>query len=398
MASLSGHRRHRRDRRWCGRRVHDEHPHATRRDGRALSARVRRDRRAEGSSLRADVVDHLGGVRRPPRRPDHRSRSDFRRLLDADHSRAGPRASRQGARDARRRLRPGSTRQLHVRRARRARGTLGHAGKPVEWRSGRSQRGAHSRVLGTERLRGSRPMVPDRFAAVLEEMRPMTERIHALGKRLYLVGGTVRDLLIDKQGGDTDFDATTDAVPSEIKAALNGWADAIWTQGERFGTIGAKKGDRVYEITSHRAEVYTDDSRKPNVQFSNDIEVDLSRRDFTVNAMALELTRTDGEPPSLVDPYGGAADLATRTLRTPLRPEVSFSDDPLRMLRAARFIAGYDLEPVPELVAAVRAHAQRLEIVSAERIGGELDKLLVVPDPSAGLWFIVDTGLAEYFL
>jgi poly(A) polymerase len=205
----------------------------------------------------------------------------------------------------------------------------------------------------------------------------------------------VRDLLFADDGVSDDFDATTSARPPDIKRCLEGWADAIWTQGERFGTIGAKKGDRIYEITTHRAEAYADDSRKPHVDFADEIEVDLSRRDFTVNAMALELTAA---APTLVDPFGGASDLVTRTLRTPLSPEVSFSDDPLRMLRAARFIARYQLQPVPELTAAVSAMHARLEIVSAERIRDEIDKLIVVDHPSAGLWFAIETGLAEEFL
>ena len=238
-------------------------------------------------------------------------------------------------------------------------------------------------------------MIPERFAPVLAELEPLTARFRAAGKRLYLVGGTVRDLLIDRLGDERDFDATTDALPSEIKACLNGWADAIWTQGERFGTIGAKKGDRIYEITTHRAEMYNDDSRKPEVSFAGEIETDLSRRDFTVNAMALELT---SDAPTLVDPFAGAADLMTRTLRTPLSAEISFSDDPLRMLRAARFLAGYQLQPVPELVEAVRSMRARLQIVSPERIRGELDKLIVVDHPAAGLFFLVDTGLADEFL
>ena len=238
-------------------------------------------------------------------------------------------------------------------------------------------------------------MIPDRFRAVLDELSPLTERFSAAGHRLYLVGGTVRDLLIAEGGDSDDFDATTSARPPDIKRCLEGWADAIWTQGERFGTIGAKKGDRIYEITTHRAEAYADDSRKPHVDFADEIEVDLSRRDFTVNAMALELTAA---APTLVDPFGGASDLVTRTLRTPLSPEVSFSDDPLRMLRAARFIARYQLQPVPELTAAVSAMHARLEIVSAERIRDEIDKLIVVDHPSAGLWFAIETGLAEEFL
>ncbi|MEY2582408.1 MAG: poly(A) polymerase [Ilumatobacteraceae bacterium] len=238
-------------------------------------------------------------------------------------------------------------------------------------------------------------MIPERFRPVLDELSPLTERFAAAGHRLYLVGGTVRDLLIGDDRVDYDFDATTSALPGEIKERLAGWADAIWTQGERFGTIGAKKDGRTYEITTHRAEVYNDDSRKPQVEFADEIETDLSRRDFTINAMALELT---SPTPNLVDPFGGAQDLVTRTLRTPLSPEVSFSDDPLRMLRAARFIARYQLEPVPELTAAVTAMHGRIEIVSAERIRDELDKLITVDHPSAGLWFAIKTGLADEFL
>ncbi len=248
-------------------------------------------------------------------------------------------------------------------------------------------------------------MIPNRFTPVLAELAPLSDRFRNAGFRLYLVGGTVRDLLAgDAAAGEgagelVDFDATTDARPDDIKRLLRGWADAVWTQGERFGTIGAKKagphGDRIYEITTHRAEAYHDDSRKPDVEFSDEIEADLSRRDFTINAMALELTT---ESPTLVDPFGGAVDLLTRTLRTPLAPEISFSDDPLRMLRAARFIAHLQATPVPELVEAVKAMKSRLEIVSAERIRDELDKLVTLPHPTAGVWFAIDTGLADEFL
>ncbi len=249
-------------------------------------------------------------------------------------------------------------------------------------------------------------VVPERFAPVLDELAPLAERFAAAGHRLYLVGGAVRDLLVAIERPQFDLDLTTDARPPAVKRLLDGWADAVWTQGEKFGTIGARRvrpdgSPQVVEITTFRAEAYTDDSRKPHVTFADDIAVDLSRRDFTVNAMALDLRpveRGSGVGAELVDPFGGAADLATATLRTPLAPEVSFDDDPLRMLRAARFIAGYGLEPVPELVAAVRARGHRLEIVSAERIRDELDKLIVVDRPSAGLWFLVDTGLADHFL
>lgn len=243
-------------------------------------------------------------------------------------------------------------------------------------------------------------MVPDRFAPVLDELAPLADRFRRAGHQLYLVGGSVRDLLLGSTPRVFDLDLTTDAHPDQIKDCLKGWADAIWTQGERFGTIGAQRAGapgtspRVYEITTFRSEAYTDDSRKPHVSFGDRIEDDLARRDFTVNAMALDVI----EGPSLVDPFGGAADLVARVLRTPLGAEISFSDDPLRMLRAARFIAGYGLEPEASLIEAVKTMAPRLSIVSPERIRDELDKLITVDHPTAGLWFLVETGLAEQFL
>ena len=250
-------------------------------------------------------------------------------------------------------------------------------------------------------------MVPERFAPVLAELAPLAERFAARGHRLYLVGGSVRDLLVggdptDAVGDDFDLDLTTDARPDEIKAALDGAVDALWTQGERFGTIGAQRvgadgRSRTIEVTTFRSEAYSDDSRKPVVEFADHIDVDLSRRDFTINAMALEL-RADDAAPELVDPFGGAVDLAARQLRTPSGPDISFGDDPLRMLRAARFIARFDLEPTPDLVEAVEQLGARLEIVSAERIRDELDKLMTVDHPAPGLWFLVDTGLADHFL
>ncbi len=239
-------------------------------------------------------------------------------------------------------------------------------------------------------------MVPDRFAPVLAQLAPLAERFAAAGHRLYLVGGTVRDLMVDAASDDFDIDLTTDARPPDIKSALDGWADAVWTQGERFGTIGAKHAGRTYEITTFRAESYSDESRKPHVTYADEIDVDLGRRDFTVNAMALELT--GGDTPTLVDPHGGAVDLMQQTLRTPLGPEISFSDDPLRMLRAARFISRYDLKPTEQLVTAVEQMANRMEIVSAERIRDEFDKLITVDHPARGLWFLYDTGLADQFL
>jgi poly(A) polymerase len=236
-------------------------------------------------------------------------------------------------------------------------------------------------------------VVPERLRPVLDEVRPLAERFEAAGQRLYLVGGVVRDLLLNKPFDKVDIDLTTDARPDDTKRIVRGWADAIWTQGERFGTIGLKRGDREYEITTHRSEAYHPDSRKPSVAFADAIEADLSRRDFTVNAMALALPE-----PVLIDPFDGAADLAARRLRTPLSPDESFTDDPLRMLRAARFVAGYGFEPEPALVASVEKLHDRLEIVSRERIRDELDRLLLVEDPTSGLWFANDTGLFDEFM
>ena len=245
------------------------------------------------------------------------------------------------------------------------------------------------------------PTVPERFRHLVEATTELAKRFEHAQKRLYLVGGSVRDALV--MGGlgdgsspvarDFDFDLTTDARPEEIEEIITGWADVVWTQGARFGTIGCQARGRRYEITTHRAEVYRPDSRKPEVTFDDDIEVDLSRRDFTVNAMALRLPDFE-----LIDPFNGLGDLAAGVLRTPLGPDVSFDDDPLRMLRAARFMAGYGLQPEPELVGAVKAGHHRLSIVSPERIRSELDRLVMVETPSIGLWFVVETGLAAEFL
>lgn len=237
-------------------------------------------------------------------------------------------------------------------------------------------------------------MVPQRFAPVLEELAPLARRFRDAGFRLFIVGGTVRDLLLDRGTDSLDFDLTTNAHPGQIKEILHLWADSVWTQGEKFGTIGAKKDGRILEITTHRAEAYSPDSRKPDVRFSDDIVMDLSRRDFTINATAIELTTSH---PELVDPYNGAVDLLSRTLKTPLSPSESFSDDPLRMMRAARFMSALNMQPVPELTAAVKNMHDRISIVSAERIRNELDRLIVTEHPSTGLLFLVDTGLAQHF-
>jgi poly(A) polymerase len=236
-------------------------------------------------------------------------------------------------------------------------------------------------------------VVPERLKALVEEVSEIGARFAGAGKTLYLVGGVVRDAILDRLDPERDLDFTTDARPDEIEAIVGGWADALWTQGKRFGTIGFSKDGRVHEVTTHRAEAYSPDSRKPDVVFADVIEADLSRRDFTVNAMALRLPEAE-----LIDPFDGVADLAAGRLRTPLSPEESFGDDPLRMLRAARFIAGYGLEPEPELVRAVEEMHGRLSIVSGERVRDELDRLMVVERPGTGLWFLVETSLADEFL
>ena len=239
--------------------------------------------------------------------------------------------------------------------------------------------------------------IPPRLRPLLEPASPVQDlarRLTAGGRQCYLVGGSVRDALLDvSPGGERDVDVATDARPDDVERLVSGWADHVWLQGKRFGTVGCQKGETRIEITTFRAEVYRPESRKPDVAFSDDVETDLSRRDFTINAMALRLP-----DPELVDPFDGAEDLAAQRLRTPLEPEVAFLDDPLRMMRAARFIAAFELQPVPELVAAVEDLHGRLEIVSPERIRDELTKLLLLQDPSAGLWFLCRTGLSDEFL
>jgi poly(A) polymerase len=219
------------------------------------------------------------------------------------------------------------------------------------------------------------------------------ERFARRGHELYLVGGTVRDALLDRASPDVDL--TTDASPDQILAVVRagGWDDGVWLQGVRYGTVGVRKGDFRLEITTFRSDAYREGSRKPEVTFGRSVEEDLARRDFTVNAMAMRLP--DGP---FVDPHGGLADLAAGRLRTPSSPAVSFEDDPLRMLRAARFAAQLELAPTPDTVAAITEHRDRLQIVSRERIRDELEKLLLGRAPAKGLWLVVNTGLADEFL
>ena len=246
----------------------------------------------------------------------------------------------------------------------------------------------------TTLARVAAPSVPPRLRPLLEAAAPLTAAFGGARRSLYLVGGSVRDALVgDADLAEIDLDLTTDARPEEVLDLVRPLAEAVWEQGRAFGTIGVRLGGRTFEITTHRAEVYREDSRKPTVSFGEDIETDLSRRDFTINAMALDLSSL-----RLVDPFGGAIDLAQRRLATPLDPEVSFSDDPLRMLRAARFVSRFELTPDDAVVHAARALADRLSIVSSERIRDELDKIVVLAVPSTALWFAVRTGLTAHFL
>ena len=221
----------------------------------------------------------------------------------------------------------------------------------------------------------------------------LAEKFAKAGFTLALVGGPVRDAILGRLGNDLDF--TTNAKPDETKAIIKKGADSIWETGREFGTIAAQYGDVTVEITTYRSEKYEIDSRNPEVKFGETIEGDLLRRDFTVNAMALELTTT---PPTFIDNFDGVNDLARKVLRTPGTPENSFSDDPLRMMRAARFAAQLGFEVDPGIITAIKEMAARIEIISAERIRDEFVKLIMSENPRVGLTLLVETGLAEYVL
>ncbi len=221
----------------------------------------------------------------------------------------------------------------------------------------------------------------------------LAQAFKAKGFTLALVGGPVRDAILGRLGNDLDF--TTNALPQESKKILQAWAENVWETGIAFGTVAGKRGDTTVEVTTYRSEQYDPDSRKPEVEYGKEILGDLARRDFTVNSMALELT---GQEPEFIDPFNGLADLAKKVLRTPGKPSDSFNDDPLRMMRAARFASQLDFEIDTDVVSSIKDLSSRIAIVSAERVRDELTKILMSPNPRKGITILVDTGLAEIFI
>ncbi|BBY03528.1 CCA tRNA nucleotidyltransferase [Mycobacterium seoulense] len=225
-------------------------------------------------------------------------------------------------------------------------------------------------------------------------LRELGSAFDAAGHELYLVGGSVRDALLGRLSPDLDF--TTDARPEQVQQILRPWADNLWDTGIEFGTVGVGKGEHRLEITTFRADAYDQVSRKPAVQYGERLDDDLVRRDFTANAMAVRIT-PDG-PGEFLDPLGGLAALRDRVLDTPAAPEVSFGDDPLRMLRAARFVSQLGLAVAPRVRDAIEAMAPELGRISAERVAAELDKLLLGDDPVSGIDLLVQTGMGEVVL
>ncbi|MGW3994287.1 CCA tRNA nucleotidyltransferase [Amycolatopsis sp. NPDC004772] len=237
--------------------------------------------------------------------------------------------------------------------------------------------------------------VVDEQVVGLMEVSPLAEelaeRFARAGHRLYLVGGSVRDALLGRSSGDLDF--TTDARPDRVLKIVSGWGDAVWDVGIAFGTVGVTKKGMQLEITTFRADRYDRVGRNPEVTFGDSIEGDLLRRDFTVNAMAVELASK-----TFIDPHDGLGALRERVLDTPATPQESFADDPLRMLRAARFAAQLDFTAAPRVVDAMTSMAEEIDRITAERVQAELSKLLLAADPRPGLELLVDTGLADRVL
>lgn len=231
-------------------------------------------------------------------------------------------------------------------------------------------------------------VVLNRHAELLSDLGA---RFGAAGHQLYLVGGSVRDALLNRLSPDLDF--TTDAHPDQVQAMMRGWADALWDTGIEFGTVGVGKAGNRLEITTFRADRYDRVSRNPEVRFGGSLIDDLVRRDFTVNAMAVRVTGAG--PGEFLDPLGGLAALRAGVLDTPVAPEESFGDDPLRMLRAARFVAQLGLTVAPRVLVAITEMAPQLSRITVERIAAELDKLLLGADPVAGIELMVASGMGE---
>jgi poly(A) polymerase len=227
-----------------------------------------------------------------------------------------------------------------------------------------------------------------RISPVADEL---AQRFTKAGHRLYLVGGSVRDALLGRLSADLDF--TTDARPDQVLRIVRGWSDAVWDTGIAFGTIGVSKHGTTVEITTFRADSYDRVSRNPDVTFGDSIEGDLLRRDFTVNAMAIDLSTK-----TFVDPHGGLAAISERVLDTPATPQESFADDPLRMLRAARFVSQLGFVPAPRVVEAMTEMAGEIQRITVERVQAELTKLITGAHPRMGIELMVETGLAEYVL
>jgi poly(A) polymerase len=235
----------------------------------------------------------------------------------------------------------------------------------------------------------------DRALAELVAVYPVADqlgqRFAEAGHELYLVGGTVRDTLLGKPVDDLDF--ATPAQPDQTERVLSGWAEQVWLTGVRYGTVSARKDGFKLEITTFRTDAYQAGSRRPQVTYTRDIATDLSRRDFTVNAMAVRVPEH-----RFVDPFGGLRDLRDRVLRPPVSPEISFGDDPLRMVRLARFAAVLEAEADEATQAAATAMAEQLQTISRERIRDELTRLITAPGQARGIDLLCATGLANQFL
>jgi poly(A) polymerase len=271
-------------------------------------------------------------------------------------------------------------------------GTAGAGPFPIGRREPYPHGVPDSSDLTPDQLRAAADLLRGQVAPIAELARLFTDH----GYQLAIVGGMVRDFFLRRQRPDIEYDLATDARPEQVRQITARWADKVWETGIEFGTLGLRKGDTICEITTYRSDEYQPDSRKPGVTYGRSLEADLARRDFTVNAIAARLPSLE-----LVDPFGGLRDLRAKVLRTPGKPEDSFNDDALRMLRAARFAAQLGFSVEPGVQAAMTAMAGRLSVVSAERISGELTKLLCSPGPDGpvrGISVLVDTGVAEQVL